>query len=86
MVASLLFEEVIAVTVEKRKKEIAILCTDTRVEIPAIVEMVEGTLARMQKFSDENNLNIKSHLLRPPAEHSFWVNIIDVRRQNSRFG
>jgi DNA sulfur modification protein DndC len=76
MVASLLFEVVLAVPVEQRKKEIAILCTDTRVEIPAIVEMVEGTLARMQKFSDENNLNIKAHLLRPPAEQSFWVNII----------
>jgi DNA sulfur modification protein DndC len=76
MVASLLFEAVLAVPVEQRKKEIAILCTDTRVEIPAIVELVEGTLARMQKFSDENNLNIKAHLLRPPAEESFWVNII----------
>ena len=76
MVASLLFEAVLAVPVERRKKEIAILCTDTRVEIPAIVELVEGTLARMQKFSDENNLNIKAHLLRPPAEQSFWVNII----------
>jgi DNA sulfur modification protein DndC len=76
MVASLLFEAVLAVPVEQRKKEIAILCTDTRVEIPAIVELVEGTLARMQKFSDENNLNIKAHLLRPPAEQSFWVNII----------
>jgi len=30
---------------------------DTRVEIPAIVEMVESTLARMQKFSQQNNLN-----------------------------
>src|SRR5450759_858384 len=76
MVASLLFEAVLAVPVQRRKKEIAVLCTDTRVEIPAIVEMVEGTLARMQKFSDENNLNIKAHLLRPPAEESFWVNII----------
>ena len=76
MVASLVFDTVLAVPPEQRKKEIAILCTDTRVEIPAIGELVEGTVARMQKFSDENNLNIKAHLLRPPAEQSFWVNII----------
>jgi len=46
------------------------------VEIPAIVEAIEGTLARIRKFSIEANLNIEVHLLRPPAEQSFWVNII----------
>ena len=30
---------------------------DTRVEIPAIAEMVEGTLARMYNFSEQNDLN-----------------------------
>ena len=54
----------------------SILCTDTRVEIPAIAEMVEGTLARMQKFSQQNDLNIEVNLLKPPPEQSFWVNII----------
>src|SRR5712692_9982338 len=76
MVASLVFDAVLDVPPERRKKEISILCTDTRVEIPAVVEMVESTLARMQKFADENNLNIKANLLRPPAEQSFWVNIV----------
>ncbi len=76
MVASLVFDAVLDVPPERRKKEISILCTDTRVEIPAVVEMVESTLARMQKFADENNLNIKANLLRPPPEQSFWVNII----------
>ncbi len=76
MVASLIFEVVTALPPEKRTKPIAILCTDTRVEIPAIVEMVEGTLAKMQKCSTAQNLNIEVHLLRPPAEQSFWVNVI----------
>jgi DNA sulfur modification protein DndC len=76
MMASLVLDAVLAVPPEKRKKEIAVLCTDTRVEIPAIVEMVEVTLARMQKFSREENLNIEVQLLRPPPEQSFWVNII----------
>ncbi len=76
MVASLIFEVVISLPPEKRTKPIAILCTDTRVEIPAIVEMVESTLAKMQKFSSTQGLNIEVHLLRPPAEQSFWVNVI----------
>jgi DNA sulfur modification protein DndC len=76
MVASLVFDVVMALPPEKRIKPIAILCSDTRVEIPAIVEMVETTLAKMQKCSNAHGLNIEVHLLRPPAEQSFWVNVI----------
>jgi DNA sulfur modification protein DndC len=76
MLATLIFDAVLAVPAAQRKKPVSILCTDTRVEIPAIAEMVEGTLARMQKFSQQNDLNIEANLLRPPPEQSFWVNLI----------
>ncbi len=76
MLASLIFDTVLSIPAGKRKKPVSVLCTDTRVEIPAIVEMVEVTLARMQKFSQHNDLNIEVNLLRPPPEQSFWVNLI----------
>jgi DNA sulfur modification protein DndC len=76
MLASLVFDAVLAVPAENREKPVAVLCTDTRVEIPAIVEMVESALARMRKFSQQNRLNIEVNLLKPPPEQSFWVNII----------
>ncbi len=76
LVASLIFDAILSIPTEQRKKEVAIVCTDTRVEIPAIVEMIETTLGKMRKCSVEQNLNIEVHLLRPPAEQSFWVNII----------
>lgn len=76
MVVSLVVDAVLAQPAEARKKPVTILCTDTRVEIPAIVEMVESTLAKIQRFSEQHHLNIETRLLRPPAEQSFWVNII----------
>ena len=76
MLASLIFDAVLSVPAAQRKKPVSVLCTDTRVEIPAIGEMVEGTLGRMQKFSQQNGLNIEVNLLRPPPEQSFWVNVI----------
>ena len=76
MVASLVFDTVLSVLPEQRTKEVNVVCTDTRVEIPAIVEAIESTLTRMRKFSAEQNLKIDVHLLRPPAEESFWVKII----------
>ena len=76
MLASLVFDAVLSVPPDQRKKPVAILCTDTRVEIPAIVETIEATLARMHKLSQQNALNIEVNLLKPPPEQSFWVNII----------
>lgn len=76
MLASLIFDAVLSVPAPQRKKPVSVLCTDTRVEIPAIVEMVEVTLMRMQKFSQQNDLSIEVNLLRPPPEQSFWVNLI----------
>lgn len=76
MLASLVFDAVLSVPAEQRKKPVAILCTDTRVEIPAIVEMTESALAQMHQFSLQNRLNIEVNLLKPPPEQSFWVNII----------
>lgn len=76
MLASLLFEVVALIPSGQRKKPVSVLCTDTRVEIPAIAEMVEGTLDRMRKFSEQSGLSVETSLLKPTFEESFWVNII----------
>ena len=36
MLASLIFDAVLSIPAEQRRKPISVLCTDTRVEIPAI--------------------------------------------------
>ena len=76
MLASLVFETVLSLPPDQRLKPISILCTDTRVEIPAIVEMVEGTLDKMRKCSEQHGLGVDVNLLKPPSEQSFWTNII----------
>ncbi|MCX6938537.1 MAG: DNA phosphorothioation system sulfurtransferase DndC [Verrucomicrobia bacterium] len=76
LVAHLIFEAVRSIPADDRLKEIHLLCTDTRVEIPAVVETIEGTLNKMQQASNSQGLGIQTHLLRPPADQSFWVNII----------
>lgn len=67
MLASLIFETVLSLPPDKRSKPISVVCTDTRVEIPAIVEMVEGTLDKMRKYSEQNELRIDVNLLRPTS-------------------
>ena len=67
---------ILSIPAERQKKEVTVVCTDTRVEIPAIAEIIEGTLDRMRKCSQQNGLNISAYLLKPIYEESFWVNII----------
>ncbi len=76
MVAGLIFDMLKEIPKEQRTKPISVLCTDTRVEIPAIVGMIEGTLDRMRRFAEAQLLNVEVHLLRPPPAETFWVNII----------
>ena len=76
MLASLVFEVVMSIPAPQRKKPVSVVCTDTRVEIPAIAEMIEGSLDRMRKCSLQDGLNIDVNLLKPTFEKSFWVNII----------
>lgn len=76
LVAALVFNTILSVPEQQRKKPVAILSTDTRAEIPAIVEMLQLTLKRMSKISQKLNLNVEVLLLKPPPEQSFWVNII----------
>ncbi len=58
MLASLIFDVVLAIPAEQRRKPLVVLCTDTRVEIPANAEMIERTLDHMWKCSGQHDLNI----------------------------
>jgi DNA sulfur modification protein DndC len=77
MIVSLVFEAVMALQPNQRNKEICIVCTDTRVEIPAVINRVANELDLMNKCSEIQGLNTVAYLLKPPALQSFWVNIID---------
>src|ERR1039458_2238171 len=76
MPASLIVEVIAGIPDGQRQKPVAVLCTDTRVEIPAIVQVAEGPPVRKHKFSQQNNLNLEANRLKPPPEQSFGVNFI----------
>jgi len=76
MLVSLVFEALKSIDAGERVKEVAVVCTDTRVEIPAVVERVNAELSGMQKQSEEQQLGISTHLLFPSVAQSFWVNIV----------
>jgi DNA sulfur modification protein DndC len=76
LLTSLIFNSLLSLPSERRRKQISVVCTDTQLEIHAIVDMVEGTLEKMRKGSEQHGLGLDVNLLKPPSEQSFWVNII----------
>ncbi len=57
MVASFVFDAILPVSTGQRKKPNVILCTDTRVEIPAVAEGVKSTLESTRRYAQQHNLN-----------------------------
>lgn len=68
MLASLVFDVALSLPPAERTKPISVVCTDTRVEIPAIVEMVEGTLRQMLRCPQQNRLNDTNQVRKPEKE------------------
>ncbi len=61
---------------ELRKRDIYVICNDTLVENPIIVNYVNTVLKQIEKAAVEQDIPIKVKITRPRLEDSFWVNII----------
>ncbi len=61
---------------ELRKRDVYVICNDTLVENPIIVDYVNTVLKKIEKAAVEQDIPIKVKITRPRLEDSFWVNII----------
>jgi DNA sulfur modification protein DndC len=64
------------VPVELRKRDVYVICNDTLVENPIIVDYVNTVLKKIEIAAVEQDIPIKVKITRPRLEDSFWVNII----------
>lgn len=61
---------------KQRKRKIYVICNDTLVENPIIVDYVEGVLEKIKQAAVEQGLPIEVNKTIPRLEDSFWVNIV----------
>jgi DNA sulfur modification protein DndC len=59
-----------------RTRPVYVVCSDTRVETPAIVEHVHRSIAEMQSAARALSLPVSCHIAQPPLSDTFWVRII----------
>lgn len=72
----LVWEVITSLNQNERKRKLYVICNNTLVENPTILDYVEKVLVKIQKKSDELNLNITVDQTVPHVQDSFWVNLI----------
>lgn len=72
----LVWGAVLKLPVEKRKKPIHVISTDTLVENPIVAAWVDTSLNAMKEAASLQKAPIVPRLLHPRLEDSFWVNLI----------
>ena len=61
---------------EKRTKEVHVVCNDTLVENPKVVQWIDTNLDNIAKQAEKENLPFIVAKTTPELEDSFWVNLI----------
>ena len=64
------------IPIEKRKKTIFVISSDTLVETPMISGSIEKTLEKINAAAKEQTLPIQANKVTPVITDSFWVNMI----------
>lgn len=72
----LVWNALLLLPANKRKKPIHVISTDTLVETPVIISYIDKSLDRMRKAAKEQGLPIEVHKLQPQIKDTFWVNLI----------
>lgn len=72
----LIWSAITKVDVDKRKKKIFVISTDTLVENPIVSAWVSSSLDVMSQAAVSQALPVVPKLLHPKVEDSFWVNLI----------
>lgn len=57
-------------------RDVYVVCNDTLVENPKVVEFINKTLERIKKAAVQQGINIFVETTRPRLEDTFWVNLI----------
>lgn len=61
---------------ELRKRHIYVVCNNTLVENPRILDYVEKVLTQIEKSAMEQSMPVTVHKTTPALQDSFWVNLI----------
>jgi len=75
-VTQMVYNMLKGLSAKERAKEVHILSSDTLVESPVIETRIKKIHKKIEKQAKKDKLPIKTQILRPDLNDSFWVNLI----------
>ncbi|PMR70410.1 DNA phosphorothioation system sulfurtransferase DndC [Halomonas heilongjiangensis] len=75
-VLSLVYTALIELPPEQRTKHIYVVSSDTLVETPVVVDMIQRVLKDINEAAACEQLPISAHSVEPKTDQTFWVNLI----------
>lgn len=75
-VLSLIFMALLQLSPEKRTKHIYVVSSDTLVETPVVVDMINWVKNTINKSAVRDGLPISAHSVVPRTDQTFWANLI----------
>ena len=76
LLLQMVFEMLLALKADDRKRQIHIIANDTLVESPLVIEHLHKSLAEIRRAIDSLGLPMAAVLTKPSIDQTFWVNVI----------
>lgn len=75
-VLSLIYTAIEKLQPHERHKHVYVICSDTLVETPVVVDLITTTLDLINAQAEEKGLPFSAHKVVPKANETFWVNLL----------
>mgnify|MGYP001585442659 CR=1 FL=1 len=63
-------------SIKRHKRTIHVVCNDTLVESPFVMDIAKEYISKFDKYAKQNNLPMSFHITAPEYYDTFWTNII----------
>lgn len=76
LLLQLVWEALLSLAPEKRRRNIYVVANDTLVESPLVIEHLKRSIDSIRKAAEKMELPIVTHVTQPCVDQTFWVNVI----------
>ena len=76
LLLQLVWEMLVKIPEEDRKRKIYVIANDTLVESPLVIKHLSNTLVAIEKSALKQNLPFEFKITKPNVDQTFWVNVI----------
>ena len=75
-VLQLIYTAVQSLPTEQREKQVFVVSSDTLVETPVVIDLLETTLSELNDVATAQGMPIEAHQVTPRQDQTFWVNLL----------